>query len=108
MPSSKANKIIFETVMKWEGVTSKPHRFGGTEYHCGSREIGHVHGDYLVDIPFPKKARDEIVHRKLAQPHHVLPNTGWVSCHLKQTDDVQKALDLLRWSYDLVKQHREK
>lgn len=38
------------------GITSQPYRFGGTEYNVGRPEIGHVHGDSLVDIPFPKKA----------------------------------------------------
>ena len=73
-----AQETINRTVKTWERVTSAPHRFGGVEYAIGKREIGHIHGDNLVDIPFPKKIRDEIVQAGDALPHHILPGTGWV------------------------------
>ncbi len=43
-----AQEQITATVTKWEGVSAHPHRFGGTEYVLGRREIGHVHGDHIV------------------------------------------------------------
>jgi hypothetical protein len=66
-----AQDRITKTVTSWEGVTVRPHRFGGVEYAIGKREIGHIHGDHLVDIPFPKKMRDEIVAAGRAQPIHI-------------------------------------
>ena len=48
-----AQKSITEAVTSWTGVTTQPHRFGGVEYVIGKREVGHIHGDSLVDIPFP-------------------------------------------------------
>ena len=56
-----ARQRIQTAVLQWEGVTAHAHRFGGTEYRLGRREIGHVHADVLVDIPFPKQVRDELV-----------------------------------------------
>ena len=97
-----ASKQIIDTLLTWNGVEAHPHRFGGTEFRIGRREIGHIHGDYLMDIPFPKKVRDEIVTNGLAEPHHILPETGWVSFYLRKEDDVQKAIDLLRRSYDIA------
>ena len=97
-----AQKTITETLLGWEGVSSAPHRFGGVEYQLGTRELGHIHGDRLVDIPFPRKVRDEIVNAGLAQPHHILPETGWVSLYLRQQEDVQKAITLLRRSYEIA------
>ena len=79
---------------------------GGTEFRIGRREIGHIHGDTLVDIPFPKKVRDEIVTNGLAEPHHILPETGWVSFYLRKEDDVQKAIELLKRSYELAVKQR--
>ena len=38
----------------------------------GKRELGHIHGDRLVDIPFPKPIRDELVNTGQAEPHHIL------------------------------------
>ncbi len=95
-------KIIEHELLSWQGVTAYPHRYGGTEYRLGRREIGHVHGEYLVDIPFPKKIRDELVAAERAKPHHVLPGSGWVSFYLHQPGDVEHAIDLLRLSYELA------
>ena len=88
--------------MSWAGVTAQPHRFGGTEYRFGAREIGHTHGDHLLDIPFPKRVRNELIAAGLAEPHHILPNSGWISFYIKRTDQVESAIALLRRSYDLA------
>ncbi len=88
--------------MSWSGVTARPHRFGGTEYRLERRELGHVHGDYLIDIPFPKNVRNELIAAGLAEPHHILPESGWISFYIKQTDQVEAAIALLRRSYDLA------
>jgi Luciferase len=42
-------------VLSWLGVTEGDHRFGGVEFRLGKREIGHLHGDHLADLPFPGK-----------------------------------------------------
>jgi len=97
-----AQATITQTLISWEGVSTAPHRFGGVEYRLGTRELGHIHGDHLVDIPFPKKVRDEIVSSGLAEPHHILPETGWVSFYLREDEDVQKGIALLRRSYEIA------
>ena len=102
MPVCGAAKQIMETLLAWDGVAARPHRFGGTEFRLGRREIGHIHGDHLVDIPFPKKVRDEIVAQGLAEPHHIVPKTGWVSFYLREGADVQRAIGLLKRSYDIA------
>jgi hypothetical protein len=103
-----AQETISKTVKTWEGVISAPHRFGGVEYAIGTREIGHIHGDNLVDIPFPKKIRDEIVQAGDALPHHILPETGWVSFYLREAGDVQKAIALLEKSYQIARKQKIK
>src|SRR6185436_13792697 len=103
MAVSNAQKRITETLLLWEGVSTAPHRFGGVEYRLGTRELGHIHGDHLVDIPFPTRVRDEIVTAGLAEPHHILPDTGWVSLYLRAPGDVERAVDLLRRSFDLAR-----
>ena len=47
-------------VTSWEGVTSHPHRFGGTELRLGRRELGHTHGDSVADLPFPKRVAPDV------------------------------------------------
>lgn len=97
-----AKERIDGALQSWSGITSQPHRFGGTEYRLGRREIGHVHGDSLVDIPFPKKVRNELVTAGRAKPHHILPNSGWVSIYLRQASDVDTAIELMRLSFEIA------
>jgi hypothetical protein len=91
-----------QVVLEWAGVSAHPHRFGGVEFRLGEREIGHMHGDSLVDIPFPSRVRDEVVSAGLAEPHHILPDTGWVSLYVRAEGDIERAIALLRRSYELA------
>ncbi len=107
MDVPSASEQVRQAVSAWPGVSAHPHRFGGTEYRLGRREIGHMHGDWLVDIPFPTRVRNELVAAGRAEPHHILPDSGWVSCHVRTADDVGRAVELLRLSYELaLKQKR--
>lgn len=107
MSVPNAQKTITEALVSWEGVSTAPHRFGGVEYRLGTRELGHIHGDHLVDIPFPKKIRDEIVDDRHGEPHHILPETGWVSFYLREEGDVEKAIALLRRSYEIALKQKQ-
>src|SRR5215469_4504915 len=102
MPVPGAGKKIYQAVTAWEEVAHAPHHFGGTEFRVGRREIGHVHGDRLVDIPFPLNVRNELVESGVAQPHHMLPKSGWVSLFLRHPGDVDRAIQLLRRSYEIA------
>lgn len=87
-------------VLSWPGVTTKVHRFGGTEFNLGRREIGHLHGNGLLDISFTRTLRDEAVAAGRAQPHHIFPQSAWVSVYLRSEEDVPNAVDLLRRNYE--------
>jgi Family of unknown function (DUF5519) len=102
MPVSGAAEKIAAAMATLPGVSSAPHRFGGTEYCLARREIGHVHGNALVDIPFTKKIREELVSAGKAERHHILPESGWVSIHLRQAADVDRAIELLHRSFTLA------
>jgi len=108
MAVTGANEEITRAVLSWDGMSSAPHRFGGTEYRLSTREIGHLHGDHMLDIPFPKKVRDAVVAAGRAEPHHLLPETGWISFYLRQPADVDQALALLFESYEIVRQQKNR
>jgi len=108
MPVPGAERRICEAVGRWENVEIAPHRFGGKEFRVGRRELGHIHGDRLVDIPFPKRVRDEIVAAREAEPHHILPKSGWVSLFLRNEEDVDRAIRLLERSFQLALRRKGK
>lgn len=94
-------------VRRWEGIEVGPPDRGIVEYFIGRRQIGHVHGDVLVDIPFPKRFRDAIVADRRGSPHHNHPESGWVSVWLRTEEDMAHALDLLRQSYEMAVARRD-
>jgi hypothetical protein len=108
MTISGASEQIHRAVLEWPGMDAHPHRFGGSEFRLGSREIGHIHGDWLVDIPFPKKVRDRLVGERRAEPHHILSDSGWVSLHLRAPGDVERAIELLRSSFEIALHQKER
>lgn len=91
---------IRDEILAWEGTESKPHRFNGLEFRVNGHEIGHLHGDQLADLPFPRRVREELVATGKAQTHHVLPQTGWVTYLIRGEEDLQGALDLFRRNYE--------
>jgi predicted DNA-binding protein (MmcQ/YjbR family) len=43
----------------------------------------------------------------LAEPHHILPETGWISFYLREESDIQKVLELLRRSYEIALKQKQ-
>lgn len=46
--------------------------------------------------------RDELVKAGQAQPHHLLPETGWISFYTHEAADVERVIALLRRSYEIA------
>jgi hypothetical protein len=86
-------------VANWQGVTTHEHRFGGIEFRLGHRELGHLHRS-IADLPYPRRLRDELVAAGRARPHHVLPNSGWVTVPMRTAPEVVGVIELFRQNYE--------
>ena len=83
----------------WPHVSVAPHQFAAKEFRFQKAEIGHVHFWGDVDIPFPWAVRDVLLAEGRAQRHRWLPESGWVTFHLRNHVDVERAIWLMRLSY---------
>ena len=81
-------------------MTIARHRHGGVEFRLGRRELGHLHGDSLADLPFPVRVRRDLVRDGRALPHHILPHSGWVSYPIRDARAVPGAIALFRLAYE--------
>ena len=79
-------------VGSWDGVTVRPHRFGGVEFRLGKRELGHLHQTW-ADLPFTPRIREMLLETGRAIPHRAGVD-GWVSV------DLEDAVELFRLSYE--------
>lgn len=95
----KSVEDLVDRVSSWAGVSVHPHRFGGREFQFGKAEFGHVHAGGIVDVPFPRAIRDALLEEHLAEQHHWVPDSGWISFRVRHEDDLGHALWLLRLSY---------
>ena len=86
-------------ISAWEQITVHPHRFGGKQFRFRDAEVGHIHAGGILDIPFPRSVRDYLLAEGLAEEHRWVPNSGWITFHLCNSDDLNHALWLLRLSY---------
>lgn len=98
---------IEQTLLTWPDVESVPHRVGGREFRVQGHEIGHLHGSRLADLPFPRRVRDELIAAGRAVPHHVLPDSGWVSFRIDGSADMDAALALFRLNYERITAPRD-
>jgi Family of unknown function (DUF5519) len=92
-------KRLEEEVSTWPNISIHPHRFGGTEFQFGDAEVGHVHTNGIVDIPFPRSVRDALLADGLAEEHRWVPNSGWITFQMRSEEDLSHALWLMRLSY---------
>ena len=81
-------------------VTETTHRFGAVEFWLGRRELGHLHGNRMADLPFPRRVRDRLIAEGRAEPHHALPETGWVTRRVHRPEDVAEIVALFALSYE--------
>jgi hypothetical protein len=96
--TTTAIDAVRQALSGWEGVTEHQHRFGGIEFRVGRRELGHLHRSF-ADLPFPRAIRDDVIAAGRARPHHVLPDSGWVTVPMRTASEVANVIDLLRKSY---------
>ena len=94
---------IKQEILSWPGVTSNPYQFGGIEFRVNKRDMGHIHGEKLADLPFPIEIRKEIISSGKALPHIIYPESMWVSYIILSEEDTPKIIDLFRLQYERLK-----
>jgi hypothetical protein len=94
---------IKKQILSWPGVTSNPYQFGGVEFRVNKRDMGHIHGEKLADLPFPIKLRKEIVTSGKVIPHIIYPESMWVSYIIHSEEDIPKIIDLFQLQYERLK-----
>ncbi|HEX8898634.1 MAG TPA: luciferase family protein [Chthoniobacterales bacterium] len=92
----RAISAIESAVRDWSGMRVGVHRLGGVGFFFRGRESSHIHGNGLLDCFVGRAKRDELVRDGRALPHHVFPNSGWISFWVRGEEDVQAALELIR------------
>jgi len=54
----------------------------------------------FADIVFPMAVRNRLIAEGRAEPHHILSNSGWITFQFRSQEDVGRAVELFRLSYE--------
>ena len=104
--TSTSERITAE-VTSWPGVTAGHGERGEYGFKVGRREIGHLHGDRVLHIGFPKAVWHELHDAGRIDYHPVFPGKpGFGSRTLATDQDVRDAIALIRLNYDRAMSRR--
>ena len=96
-----ASEQITEQVTAGPGVQAGTGSRGEFAFTIGRREIGHLHGDRVLHLGFPKAVWHELYEAGRIDYHPVFPGKpGYDSRRIDSQEDVADVIALLRLNYD--------
>ena len=92
---------ITDTVLAWPGTHATTGERGEWSFRLEKRELGHLHGDHVLHIGFPKAVWHELHDAGRIDYHPVFPGKpGFAARPIAGADDVEDVIALLRLNYD--------
>ena len=92
----RATSAIEATVRSWPEMRVGVHRLGGIGFFFRDKESSHIHGNGLLDCFVGRANRERLIASGHALPHHVFPNSGWISFWIEDEKDVKAAMEIIR------------
>ena len=96
---SVAERIIAQA-LRWPGVSRERGQLGAVELRIGHRELGHLHGDAVADVPLAPTLQDQLLKDGVLQEQELRRNSGWATIPIETEEGARKALALLRVNYE--------
>jgi Luciferase len=101
-----ASEQITEQVTSWPGVEAATGSRGEFAFRLGRRALGHLHGDRVLHIGFPRAVWHELYDAGRIDYHPVFPGQpGHAARRIETEDDVRDVIELLRLNYDRAVAH---
>ena len=99
----RASEQITEEVSSWPGVQAGPGRRGEFAFKVGGREIGHLHGDHVAHLSFPKNVWTRLFEQGRIDFHPVFPNKpGFGARRIETEEDIRDVIALMRLNFERV------
>jgi hypothetical protein len=87
-------------VKTWKDVGLAMHHFGGMQINYGKVELGHIHGNGLLDLYVGTQKKQYFIEHLHCVDHHVLDkSSSWVSFWIKEQKDYERAMNILKEVY---------
>lgn len=86
-------------VNAWPGTQVTLHKYGGVQFNQNGVELGHIHGNGLLDMLLNRRMKQTLMLEGRILDHHSFINSGWISFYIKTEDDKRYAIRLLGLAY---------
>ena len=101
MKTQTASEQITEEVTSWDDVTAGLGSRGEWSFKLGRKELGHLHGDRVLHLAFPKAIWHELYEAGRIDYHPVFPGRpGFAARPIEGDDDVDDVIAMIRLNYD--------
>ena len=100
MDAPSLTAAVRQELLPLPGVTEGAHRFGGVVFHLGRRELGHLHGETVADLPLAPQFRDELLASGRVSAAEIAADSAWLSRSVHSPQDVANVVELFRLSYE--------
>lgn len=104
--STGAFRTIDAVISSLPYIKKGKHLYGSIEWRYKNKPIGHIHGNRIVDILFPKEIQSNLLLDNRVSQNKYAKNG--ISIHLKNKDDIEFAIKVLTDSYNIVKSKTDK
>jgi hypothetical protein len=100
---STASEQITAEVTSWPGVEAGYGDRNEFAFKLGGRELGHLHGDHVAHLGFPKDVWRELHAQQRIDYHPVFPGRpGFAARRIETDEDIRDVIALIRLNYDRV------
>ena len=104
---------VMDEVRRWPGVELRQHpsattegETDGVEFRLHGRQIGHVHGDCDLHLPFTRALKAHVIAEQLAQVAPFAPDSSWALYAPLTVEDAAHTVWLLRLNYVRLRRQR--
>ena len=98
-----ASEQITKEVTSWPGVEAGFGARGEFGFKVGRREIGHLHGDHVAHLGFPKDVWQALFDQGRIGYHPVFPGKpGFGARRIENEEDLRDVIELMRLNYDRI------
>jgi hypothetical protein len=93
----RAISAVEKAAQRLPCVRLRVHRYGGIGFFFCGKEMSHIHGNGLLDCFVGREKRDALLRESNGvTAHHVFPRSGWISFFVRNPEDIERALELIR------------
>ncbi len=77
------------------------HKYGGLQFNLHDIEIGHLHGNGLLDLKLDSSSKQEIMSRyDYVENHHVNVTSNWVSIEIRSSSNLDDLISIFNKAYE--------